>query len=377
MLAIRGAITVNNNTKPEILDASRMLLTEIITQNGINVDDIVSVIYTATQDLDQVYPAAAARDLGLTMAGLMCYQEMLVRGSLQKCLRCMVLANIDRKQSEARHVYLRGAITLRPDLISPDETKADEPNPVVPDPAESDSTAIGIDKVKSDRRERFVSIAIDGPSGVGKSTLAKALAKDLAFVHVDTGALYRAITLHCLNKGVKPEHKKTVVDVLSAICIEILYKDDIQRVILNGEDVTDRLRSPKISKATSRVAAIPEVRAKLLDLQRNLAHSQNVVMDGRDIGTKILPRAQVKIFLDASVHSRTLRRMCDLPGSDYDIVKRELEARDRDDLQRSVAPLKKAPDATYIDTTNKNFDEVFERALSLIKDRLRNHTLNI
>jgi cytidylate kinase len=355
LLAIRGAITVNNNTAPEILDASKTLLTEIITQNGISVDDIVSVIYTATQDLDQVYPAAAARDLGLTMAGLMCYQEMLVQGSLQKCLRCMVLANVDRKQNEARHVYLRGATALRPDLLSSDE----------------------IEENKNKDPLRFFAIAIDGPSGVGKSTLARALAKDLAFIHVDTGALYRAITLHCLSNGVSPERKKDVIDVLSGICIEILYKDNVQRVILNGEDVTGRLRSPEISKATSKVSAIPEVRAKLLGLQRDLADSQNVVMDGRDIGTKILPHAQVKIFLDASVHSRTLRRTGDLPGSDYDAVKRDLEARDEDDLRRDVAPLKKAPDAIYIDTTDKNFNEVFEHVLSLVNDRLQNHLLDI
>ena len=220
-----------------------------------------------------------------------------------------------------------------------------------------------------------INCALDGPSGAGKSTIAKTLAKRLGYVYVDTGAMYRAIGLYAVQQGADTSKKEDIVPLLSDICVELKYIEDSQRVILNGEDVSDEIRTPEISMAASNVSAIPEVRAFLLDLQRDIASKNNIIMDGRDIGTVILPNADVKVFMTASAEERARRRFEELTakGQDvvYDDILRDINQRDYNDSHRATAPLKKADDAVEIDTTNMSIDEVVDKIEELIDAAIR------
>lgn len=220
-----------------------------------------------------------------------------------------------------------------------------------------------------------VSIAIDGPSGAGKSTLARMIAKELGFLYVDTGALYRTVGLYTLRQGVDTKDPEGVAVLLPDIRIGMRYDDGgVQRMDLNGEDVTDLIRTPEVSMAASHVSAIPAVRAFLLDTQRELARRHNVIMDGRDIGTVVLPEAKIKIFLTASAAERARRRCRELreKGIETDLpsVLRDIEQRDRNDSSRAVAPLRPAPDAVMCDTTEHDLDASLALLLQIIRERL-------
>lgn len=210
-----------------------------------------------------------------------------------------------------------------------------------------------------------LNVALDGPSGAGKSTIAKALAKKFGFVYVDTGALYRSIGLYVKRRGADTKSPEEVVPLLPDIRVELKYFDGSQRVILNGEDVSDVIRTPEISMAASDVSAIPAVREHLLDLQREIADTNDTVMDGRDIGTVILPNADVKIFMTASAEERAKRRYEELlaKGQDvsYDAILSDINQRDYNDTHRETAPLMKADDAIELDTTSMSIDEVVEK----------------
>ena len=207
----------------------------------------------------------------------------------------------------------------------------------------------------------MINIAIDGPSGAGKSSVAKAAAKQLGFIYVDTGALYRSIGVNALRHSINPADSEKVTALLSETHLELKYIDGTQRVFLNGDDVSEEIRLPESSMAASKVSAIPEVRAFLLDLQRNIAAENNVIMDGRDIGTVILPNARYKFFLTASPEVRADRRFKELKekGLDvnYDDILKDIIERDYNDSHRAAAPLKQADDAVLIDSSNMNFDE--------------------
>jgi len=221
----------------------------------------------------------------------------------------------------------------------------------------------------------YVNIAIDGPSGAGKSSLAKTLAKELAYIYVDTGALYRAIGLYMLKNNVKTNDTISVVSKLKEITLKFIYINDIQKVILNGEDVTDFIRTPEVSMAASNVSAIGEVREFLLHLQRDIADKNNVIMDGRDVGTVILPNADVKIFLTATPEERALRRYNELKtieqNTNYNNVLNELNKRDHNDSTRCIAPLKPADDAVLIDNSEFQPNETFQYALKIIRSRIK------
>ena len=216
-------------------------------------------------------------------------------------------------------------------------------------------------------------IAIDGPGGAGKSTISKAVSKELGFIYVDTGALYRAIGLYCLRNGIKTDDADKVSSALSDVSVDFTYIDGEQRVMLNGEDVSTDIRLPEVSMAASNVSAIPSVREFLLELQRKIAREKDVLMDGRDIGTVILPDAQLKIFLTASAEVRAKRRFDELTAKgkevNYDDVLRELIERDYQDSHREIAPLKQADDAVLVDTSDMTFDEVKETIIQLYKER--------
>ena len=218
------------------------------------------------------------------------------------------------------------------------------------------------------------SIAIDGPAGAGKSSVAKAAAKELGFVYVDTGAIYRTIALYVLRQGVAPQDAAGVEGLLPQIEIGMEYTDQGQKMILNGEDVTGLIRTPEVSMATSTCSAIPAVRAFLLQLQRDLAEKNNVLMDGRDIGTVVLPHAQLKVFLTASPQERARRRVLQLEESgrkaDYEAILRDIQQRDYQDSHRETAPLRPAEDSVLVDTSGVTFEESVRRLVELVRERL-------
>ena len=206
-------------------------------------------------------------------------------------------------------------------------------------------------------------IAIDGPAGAGKSTIAKKVAKELSFIYVDTGAMYRAMALYLLEKGISGDEK--IAEACHGADISIRYENGEQQVILNGENVTGLIRTEEVSKMASVTSANPAVRATLLDLQRDLAAKEDVLMDGRDIGTNILPHAQLKIYLTASVETRAKRRFLEQQekGDTHTLEEIEEEIRDRDqrDMSREIAPLRQAEDAILVDSSDLSIDEVVER----------------
>lgn len=216
-------------------------------------------------------------------------------------------------------------------------------------------------------------IAIDGPAGAGKSTVAKLVAKKLGFVYVDTGALYRALAVFFLDRGLSPDDKAGVSWALRDAHVTINYTDGIQQVYVNGDNVSDRLRSEEVGEMASVCSAIPEVRAHLLNLQRELADKMDVVMDGRDIGTHILPNADMKIFLTADTATRAKRRYLELCGKgikcDLDTVMKDIAIRDERDSSRKIAPLRKADDAVCIDTSGMGIGEVTDDICSLFHSK--------
>ena len=219
----------------------------------------------------------------------------------------------------------------------------------------------------------MIRIAIDGPGGAGKSTVAKSVAKELGIIYVDTGALYRTIGLYMLNNGIDPKDAPAVAAALPDFTLELKFVDGKQTVLLNGEDVGDRIRTPEASMAASAVSAIKEVRAYLLDTQRNIAAKNSVIMDGRDIGTVILPDAEVKIFLTASPEARARRRYKELiaKGQEvtYEQVYSEMVERDRNDSTRDIAPCVQAEDAVLLDNSDLDFEGTVNAVLEIVKKK--------
>lgn len=220
-----------------------------------------------------------------------------------------------------------------------------------------------------------VAIALDGPAGAGKSTIAKRAAKALDFIYVDTGALYRTIGLAASRKGVEPKPSAEVDKLLSEITVDLTFNDKGEQIVLlDGEDVSGLIRTPEASMMASKISAVPSVRAYLLDLQRNMAVSHNVIMDGRDIGTVVLPNAKVKIFLTASPEARAQRRYKELceKGMDvkYEDILNDVITRDYNDSHRETAPLKPADGCVMVDTTELDFEQSVEKIISVIKENI-------
>ena len=223
----------------------------------------------------------------------------------------------------------------------------------------------------------MISIAIDGPAGAGKSTVAKKVSAKLGFIYVDTGALYRAVGLYVLRKGASTTDQDAVTPLLADIRVELKFIDGAQRVFLNGEDVSESIRQNEVSMAASNVSAIPSVRAFLFDLQRKIAEENNIVMDGRDIGTVVLPHADAKIFLTATAEERARRRYLELEEKgqtvDYDQLLAEIKERDHNDSTRAIAPLKQAEDAVLVDTSKLPLEEaitcVMDTVAGILKEK--------
>ena len=220
----------------------------------------------------------------------------------------------------------------------------------------------------------MINVAVDGPAGAGKSTVSRRAAKILGLVYVDTGALYRAIGLYVIEKGIDTKDEKAVTSVLKDITVDLDNSDGEQRVLLCGEDVTGNIRTGAVSMAASDVSSYSEVRAFLLETQKKIAREKSVIMDGRDIGTVVLPDAELKIFLTASAAARAQRRLLELQGksvkADYDEVLRDIEYRDKQDTSRAAAPLKAAEDAVRVDTSDIDFEQSAALLRSIVRERL-------
>ncbi len=220
-----------------------------------------------------------------------------------------------------------------------------------------------------------IAIAIDGPAGAGKSTISKSAAKKLGFIYIDTGALYRTVGLAATRNNVEPVQGEAVNNLLNSIKVELTFNDKGEQVVLlDGEDVSGLIRTPEASMMASRISAIPEVRAYLLDLQRNMAKTDNVIMDGRDIGTVVLPDAEVKIFLTATPEARATRRYKELidKGMDvkYEDILEDVKTRDYNDSHRDIAPLKQADDAFLADTTDVDLEGSIDLIINIIKEHM-------
>lgn len=340
--AVRGATTVKENTKEAILFETGYLLKEIMEKNSLKNEDVISIMFTATDDLNTAYPAAAARKIGITNAGLLDYPELKVAGGLKMCIRVLMLTEAIVPQSEIKHVYLNGARVLRTDLL---------------------------------RDENRVAVALDGPAGSGKSTIAKLVAKELGFTYIDTGAMYRSVAFYCIDKDIDYNNELEVISRLDDISITILSTKKEQRYLLNGDDVTDLLRSPEVSEGASKVASYKAVREKLVAIQRECASKQSVIMDGRDIGTNVLPNAEVKVFMDGNVEERAKRRFeeLELKGitTTYEEILEDIKKRDYNDSHREYNPLRRAEDAVLLDTTYMSIEEVKDYIVEEIKKYLK------
>lgn len=342
--AFRGAAVIKEDTKEEIFDAVEQLITNIMSLNNLKAEDMTDIIFTVTPDITAAFPAAGVRKLGITDVPMLDMAAPAVEGALQMCIRVMVHANTDKGNGELNHVYLGGAAALRPDLAK-DGGK--------------------------------ISVAVDGPAGAGKSSVAKRVAKELGYVHIDTGAMYRAVGVFAIKEGIDiADDTKKLTDRLEDVKIDISFESDIQKVYLNGEDVSERIREKDAGMAASLVAKIPEVRHRLVALQRELAKRGGVIVDGRDIGTAVLPDADLKVYLTASVEARALRRFKEYEekgiSCDLEELKREICVRDRQDMTREVSPLKQADDAVLLDTTELDFDGAVKTLKDMIETAAKN-----
>ena len=219
---------------------------------------------------------------------------------------------------------------------------------------------------------KYISVAVDGPAGAGKSSVSKAVAKSLGYTYIDTGAMYRAVALFAINNGIDAKNEtEKLVSHLNEVEIDIKYTDDGQQIYLLGENVSKRIREEDVSVGASNVAVIPEVRKKLVELQRKMAESANVIMDGRDICSYVLPNADVKVYLTASVECRAMRRFKELEGKgeacDFEQIRQDIQERDERDMTREIAPLKQAEDATLIDSSEMGIDDVVKAIIALKK----------
>lgn len=220
--------------------------------------------------------------------------------------------------------------------------------------------------------EPIFSVALDGPAGAGKSTMARAAAKRLQFVYVDTGAIYRTLAYAVLQNNINPADTEAVAVLLPTLSLSMRWERDAQHMLLGNEDVTDRIRRPEISRYASLISAQTAVRDFLLETQRAVAREHSVIMDGRDIGTVVLPDADVKIFLTASAEVRAKRRFLELNGAEsYEEVLREMQERDWRDMHREIAPLRRAEDAVVLDTSDLTLDESIEALVNIIRERLK------
>lgn len=335
MKAIRGATTVFSDCAEEIRTKTQELLEKICASNGITKENVICIMFSNTSDIRSFYPAKAARECGFSGCALFSSLEPEIDGALPLCIRVMLLAEGEFK---VQPVYLHGAANLRKDIT-----------------------------------KKF-NIAIDGPAGSGKSTVAKIISEKLHILYLDTGAMYRACALKCKICGVNPSETEKVAELISSTEISVKYENGAQRTFLDGKDVSEDIRTPEISMGASTVSAVPAVRAKMAEAQRNIAKNTSCVLDGRDIGTNVLPDAEYKFFLTAKPEIRAKRRADENAAKGYvqpfEVILAEIIKRDEQDRTRKVAPLIKAADAIEIDSSEKTAAEVAQFIMNKIQEKI-------
>ncbi len=332
MKAIRGATTIACDTPDNVRIAVKEMLQKIVNENKIEKENVVCIMFSNTADVRSLYPAKAAREAGFDFCALYSSLEPDFEGSLPRCIRVMLLVEGDFSPVS---VYLNEAKRLRKDLTE------------------------------------IMNIALDGPAGSGKSTLAKALAKDYDILYLDTGAMYRALGLYCLQMGVSPADENGVNQLLSTADVSVSYENGEQITKLNGKNVNGEIRTNEVSMAASTVSAHKQVRIKMVEMQQKIASDISCVLDGRDIGTNVLPNAKYKFFITASAEVRAQRRYKENIAKglteSYECILDDINKRDEQDKNRQFAPLRQAQDAILVDTSYMSESQV----LAFIKNKIQ------
>lgn len=337
MTVLRGATTVEKDSPEFILAAVKELLDEIFRVNSLKSEEIRCFVFSLTTDIHSFHPAKAARECGYDYAPLFACIEPDIDGGLKKCIRVMIFVEREHK-NEIKHVYLQGAKTLRKDI------------------------------------SEIMNIALDGPAGSGKSTIAKAIAKDYNILYLDTGAMYRACGLKALQLGVDPQNREEVEKMIPLLDVKVEYREGKQHTILDGKDVSTEIRQNKVSMAASHISAHQAIREKLVEMQREIAKKMSCVLDGRDIGSVVLPNAKFKFFVTADSKVRAERRYKELlergQTVNFDELHAEIVQRDLQDSTRKNSPLCKAKDAVEVDTSALNIEESVALIKKLIQEKI-------
>lgn len=334
---IRGATTVSEDTKAEICVAVKELLDEVFAENLLEKSEIRGFVFSLTTDIHAYHPAKAARECGYDFAPLFACIEPEIEGALPRCIRLMLLTECAENKT-VKHVYQRGAKVLRKDIS-----------------------------------ERYA-VALDGPAGSGKSTIAKQLAADYDILYLDTGAMYRACALKALLSGVDVKDPVAVEKLVPQIHIQVEYRDGAQHTLLDGRDVSTEIRKNEVSMLASDISAHPAIRKKMVEMQREIAHTTSCVLDGRDIGSTVLPDAEYKFFITADSRVRAKRRYDELLSRgqtvDFEALHEEIVRRDKQDAEREFSPLIQAEDAVVVDTSTMTIDEVVAAIKSKIQAKI-------
>lgn len=336
MTIIRGATTIEKDCKEEIFSAVKSLLDEIFQANGLDKNEISGFLFSLTTDIHSYHPAKAAREAGYDFAPLFAAIEPEIDDGLERCIRLMLFT--ERKDKNVKHIYQKGAKILRKDI------------------------------------SEIYNVALDGPAGSGKSTVAKILAKDYNILYLDTGAMYRACGLKALRLGVDPKDREAVEKMLPALNVKVEYFGGAQHTLLDGEDVSSAIRENAVSMAASSISAHPAVRLKMVEMQREIAKSMSCVLDGRDIGSTVLPDAKFKFYITADSKIRAMRRFKELQergeNVDFEKLHAEIVARDKQDSEREFSPLVCADDAVVIDTSEMDVESVVAAVKSVIQSKI-------
>ena len=337
MTVIRGATTIERDDKISIVESVKDLLNQIFQVNALEKEEIKVFVFSVTSDIHSYHPAKAARECGYDFAPLFSAVEPDIEGGLKLCIRVMLLTELKQNRT-VKHIYQKGAKALRKDI------------------------------------SEIFNIALDGPAGSGKSTIAKIIAADYNILYLDTGAMYRACGLKALRLGISPKDKEAVEKMLPSLNLSVEYRDGKQHTILDGEDVSLAIRENVVSMAASDISAQHAVRIKMVEMQRDIAQNMSCVLDGRDIGSYVLPNAKFKFFITADSKVRATRRFKELEQRgeyvDFEQLHAEIVARDKQDSERDFAPLVCAEDALVIDTSEMEINDVVAAVKKIIQSQI-------
>ncbi len=337
MTIIRGATTIEKDCKEEISLSVQEMLAEIFAVNALQKTEVKGFLFSLTSDIHSYHPAKAARECGYDFAPLFAAVEPDIDGSLRLCIRVMIFTDLLEERT-VKHVYQKGAKVLRKDI------------------------------------SEIYNIALDGPAGSGKSTVAKILAKDYNILYLDTGAMYRACALKALKSGVDPKDGAAVATLLPKLNVKVVYADGKQHTMLDGEDVSLKIRENAVSMAASDISAHHCIRLKMVEMQREIASSMSCVIDGRDIGSAVLPNAKFKFFVTADSKVRAERRYNELLARgetvDFEKLHAEIVMRDKQDSEREFSPLVCAEDAVVIDTSALDINGVVAAIKAEIQSKI-------